>query len=349
MIKLLIILFLSIILFGDEYDFDISNIEPKEYEYNGYLRIDDKFQKLDKSSDEYQNYIHTEALFNLLFFRENITLKASVMATYDYIKDNLSESEFPINELYGEVKINTNHSLLLGKKSLKWGKGYFFNPVSFLDRAKDPTQPTQVREGYYMLKYSYNKSYKSDLKNLSYDVIYLPSTESVNKDFNADSNNLAARLYLLYFDTDIDIIYHYSDTNKDKIGIDFSKNIETNFEIHGEYAKDIGADDSFLLGLRYLTNFDLTIISEYLNDKIDRAVTLVTQKEPFDILYFSIYAKNSTNLDDKSRQDKVGAGYSFKNNIDVDLSYNINSGDSQSEFGKKPISDFIWLQLNWKF
>ena len=55
------------------------------------------------------------------------------------------------------------------------------------------------------------------------------------------------------------------------------------------------------------------------------------------------------NLQDYSMQNKVGASYLFKNNIDADLSYNVNSGDRLSEFGGKSVEDFVWLRLTWKF
>ena len=81
----------------------------------------------------------------------------------------------------------------------------------------------------------------------------------------------------------------------------------------------------------------------------DYWITLISQKEPFNLLYSAIYYKNMLNMQDYSQQNKLGISYSFKNNIDFDLSYNKNSGKDFSEFGKKFISDFIWLQMSWKY
>ena len=55
------------------------------------------------------------------------------------------------------------------------------------------------------------------------------------------------------------------------------------------------------------------------------------------------------NLQDSSGQNKVGVSYSFKNNTDIDFSYNKNSGADSSELGKKQVSDFVWLQVSWKY
>ncbi|MCD6432482.1 MAG: hypothetical protein J7L21_00430, partial [Sulfurimonas sp.] len=325
-------------------------------------------------NQKYQNYLHTEALLNFRYFYEAFTFKSSLMATYDYIKDKTDRDNYPINELYVEAKLDKNHTLLVGKESLQWGKGYFFNPVAFFDRPKDPTQPTKTREGFILTKYSYNKSFNSVLKNISFDIVYLPSSETINKDYytqvtnSKDANNGAMRLYMLLYDTDVDIIYRYSDITEDRVGIDFSKNIQTNFEIHGEFSTKPDDEYSYLLGLRYLTDFELTIISEYLykSDGLNKQeiklsnstlpflakdywISLITQKEPFDLLYSTIYYKNMMNMQDSSMQNKVGAGYSFKNNMDIDISYNINSGGRLSEFGKKTVEDFLWLQLTWKY
>ena len=375
MFKLFLILSLVIpSIYADEYDFDMESIEQEAYEYNGYLRVEDKAQRLNNDAEDFQNYLHLEGLFNFSYKHEILRFKTSVIATHDYIEDKTKESDLAINELYLEAKLTQNHSFLLGKESLAWGKGYFFNPVAFFDRPKDPTQPTQAREGFIVAKYNYNKSFKGDLKNLSFDFVYLPSTDTMNPNYyklttkENNANNIAMRLYLLLYDTDIDIIYNYSDEASDKIGIDFSKNIQTNFEVHGEYSKEIHAGYSYLLGLRYLSDFELTIISEYLfqsegltEEEIknstsslpfiakDYEITLITQKEPFDFLYSSVYYKNMMNLQDYSQQNKLGATYSFKNNIDIDLSYNLNSGTTFSEFGKKQVKEFLWLRLTWNF
>ena len=372
-IRFLILAVLSV-LDADEYDFDMSAIEKKPYEYSGYLRVDDKAQRLNNDTKDFQNYLHMEGLLDFSYSYDIFKFKISLMAIQDYIESKVSENSLQANELYLETKLTTNHTLLAGKKSLQWGKGYFFNPIAFFDRAKNPSEPTQVREGFVMAKYNYNKSFNSELKNLSFDFVYLPSTKDINSDYyrlmtnSKSADNMAMRLYLLLYDTDIDFIYNYSNGTNNKIGIDFSKNIQTNFEIHGEYAKVQGAGYSYLLGLRYLTESELTIISEYLyrsdglnkeeikttNSTLpfiakDYLITLITQKEPFDWLYSSIYYKNMLNMQDKSTQNKFGITYAFKNNTNIDLSYNINSGSTLSEFDKKQVKDFLWLKLTWNF
>ncbi|PLX21694.1 hypothetical protein C0584_01990, partial [Candidatus Parcubacteria bacterium] len=252
---LLLISLAATIVIADEYSFDMQNIEPKSYEYGGYLRADNKIQRLRDQEDEYQNQLRVEGLLDFSYFYDIFTFKAIGVGTYEYIHNKIAQTESHFNELYVDAKLNINHSFLAGKKSLMWGKGYFFNPVAFLDRKKDPADPTVAREGFTLTKYVYNKSFSGSLKNLTLDLVYLRADENINKDYyllntnEKTSDNFAAKLYLLWYDTDIDLIYSYSDKTNEKIGVDFSKNIDINFEVHGEYAKVLNDGYSYLLGV----------------------------------------------------------------------------------------------------
>ena len=44
------------------------------------------------------------------------------------------------------------------------------------------------------------------------------------------------KLYLLFYDTDIDFLTLSNGSRSARYGIDFSRNISSNFEIHGEWA-----------------------------------------------------------------------------------------------------------------
>lgn len=167
----------TLLLYGDEYDFDMDAIEQKPYEYSGYLRAEDKIEDRD-------NNLHIEGLFVFLYSYDLFRFKTSLMAGYDYRKEQVDKGYSQIDELYVESKLTQNHTFLIGKESLKWGKGYFFNPVAFFDRVKNPSEPTQAREGYSIVKYSYNKSFSTQLKNLSFDFLYLPSSERLNSAYH---------------------------------------------------------------------------------------------------------------------------------------------------------------------
>jgi hypothetical protein len=126
-----------------------------------------------------------------------------------------------------------------------------------------------------------------------------PVGTQTNHDFGKLNRvNAAAKLCLLYFDTDIDLTWLGVGSRSPRVSIDFSRNLSSALEIHGAWARlrdvetrridaagNVSTDTrdatSYLLGLRY----------RYLRAR---------QKEPFDIVYFTPSATLIANLDDRS-------------------------------------------------
>ena len=184
-------------------------------------------------------------------------------------------------EGYLSLKPNPSHTLNTGKEVVQWGKGYAFNPVSFVSRPKNPDDPTEALEGYYVVTADLIKSLGGPLKTLAFTPVILPVTENINDDFGeADYINFAAKLYFLLWDTDMDLIFFTGESRTPRYGFDFARNIKANFEIHGELAwitdfkkKSIDPQGNLstqesdilraLLGFRYLTADEITYIIEY--------------------------------------------------------------------------------------
>ena len=354
--KLSLLLFSSLLL-ADDYSFDIDEfetIEVKNYNYSGYLKAIYKNQQPNNTHNYYG-----EGLVDLNYIKDDYKLTSQFIANYKNI-DKKEDDTQTINQLFLNYKLDDNHQLNIGKISSRWGKGYFFNPVGFIDRKKDPYNPEASKEGYVLLNYRYNKTYQnSSLKNLTFDLTYLPTRGDNDLD-DKDSNNIAFKLYTLLYDIDIDLIYIYNDRYQNKLGVDFSANIQTNFELHGEYARYDDHFYSYLFGLKYLTDFELTITSEYFYQDKTLAktepfwdnryfVNKLLLKEPFDILYSSIYLKSNLNIKDNSHQMSLGGIYNFKNSIDLDISVGKNFGDEKSEYGMKKADQFFSCELKWSF
>jgi len=360
----------SSFLLASEYEFnfdELETIETKAYEYSGYIQGDYKYQSINKDSPSFpsknknsQDIYLGEFFLNYKYFQENYTFHIDLMANYEDI-DNFKNNKTTLNQGFINYKYDDNHQLYLGKKTPKWGKGYYFNPIAFIDRKKDPNDPEASREGFTQLNYKYNKVLENDLKNIAFDAIYLRTTKDFNKDLYTDSSNiLALKTYLLYKDIDIDFIYTYNDKQTNKLGVDFSTNLETNFEIHGEYGRFDNGFYSSLLGFKYLTENELTILSEYYYQSETQSkntpfwdkkylINSFTQKEPFDLLYVSIYYKNSLNLKDDSFQNKFGVLYTGITNFDLEFSYLKNSGKNSSEYGSKLIDNTSLVSLKYSF
>ena len=367
---LLFLVCINTLLYSEDFGFDMSELEQmevKSYEYSGYIKAEQKHQILNESSPKYNtknknsmdSYLG-EAYLNFKYYKNKYTFTTDFMANYENI-DKSENHNYNLNQAIVNYKYNDNHQITLGKKTSKWGKGYFFNPVAFIDRKKDPNDPEASKEGYTQFNYNYNKVYNTQIQNASFDAVYIKTTSNLNDDlYNKDSNVMALKSYILYKNVDIDFVYFYSDEVANKVGMDFSANLETNFEIHAEYAKDDDGYDSTLLGVKYLTNSDLTIISEYFyQNEIqsntspfwDRKyfINKFTQKEPADLLYLSVYYKNSLNLNDNSHQNNFGIIYTGMKNLDIDFSVGKYFGNSTSEFGSKLVDKFTWLQLKYSF
>lgn len=195
-----------------------------------------------------------------------------------------SDDDSRMYEAYGGWQIDERNNVEVGKRALRWGKGYAWSPVAFLERAKDPTDPELAREGFVMATAAWVRSFGGAVKTLSVTAAVVPTTSSLNADFggaatNATHTNPALKLYGLVYDTDIDLIWASRGSRGPRFGIDFSRNLGRQLEVHGEWARVADAPravlaagnalqvqtrtyDSGLIGLRYLTKRDATIIFE---------------------------------------------------------------------------------------
>jgi len=291
-----LIIFLGSFAFAEEeYKFDLSEIEKKPYHFGGYVELrpvlfgldrDASLYKLKfynrnegKTIEEYNGKLQLEGSLEKgiarLFVRTNFDLK------YSYLGWEHNEPKSMIYEGYLSLKPSTSLSFNFGKQSVPWGKGYAFNPVAFVSKPKDPDDPELAREGYIMASADYIKSFKGPLKTFSVTPVIFPVYKHVNEDFGTVGKlNFATKLYFLFYDTDIDLMAMTGGSRTSRVGIDFSKNLTTNLEVHGEFAfinnqrkKVIDSQGviseskfdakSYLLGIRYLTASDTTFIFEY--------------------------------------------------------------------------------------
>ena len=186
-----------------------------------------------------------------------------------------------IYEAAYSIRPDPGFTLEAGKRALKWGKGYAWNPIGFVERPKDPNDPQLAREGFVMADADWIASPGGALQTVAFTPVLLPVESNVNGDFGSRGHlNPAAKLYLLYRDTDLDFAWQGKGSRPARFGFDFSRNVTTNFELHGEWARILqfsqpltdsaghvtvrtGDATSYLLGLRYLSAADTTYIAEY--------------------------------------------------------------------------------------
>ncbi|MEJ2398264.1 MAG: hypothetical protein P8Z67_08455 [Gammaproteobacteria bacterium] len=277
---------------AEEFNFDVGSYEKKAYQFTGFLEANLDHQVINRDS------VASRLLFLNSTIPDTVTEKSAALeltgdikhehwhawATYHgqtYSSELGSDHEGTFYEALAAYQPDPGVTLELGKKTMKWGKGYAWNPVGFVERPKDPNDPELAREGYTMATADLIKSYSGALKTLAFTPVYLPVRNSVNSDYGLpDHDNFAFKLYALYHDTDLDLMYLSQGSRSYRYGVDFSKNLATNFEVHGEWAylsetsqqlvssggaitTTAHSAQQWLLGLRYLTENETTLIAEY--------------------------------------------------------------------------------------
>ncbi len=101
-----------------------------------------------------------------------------------------SDHDSRMYDAYGGWQIDPRSNVELGKRALRWGKGYAWNPVAFLERAKDPSDPELAREGFVMATGSWVRSFEGPLlQTLALTAAVVPSRSMLYSDFGGDASN----------------------------------------------------------------------------------------------------------------------------------------------------------------
>ena len=287
-----------VLLAEEEFSFDATQYEKRSFDLRGYAQ----------AWPEYIPSNQDGALYQLVFFgkeqqeelskltgalelegRYNRDIMTVLVRTHsDILWDYRGEEqEHKLYEGLLTLQPSTRFAAEVGKKANCWGKGVFWNPVAFIERPKDPNDPDLAREGFWMAAVDWVRSFGGPLQTVSFTPIAVPTLHGYNEDFGEpDHMNLAGRLYLLYRDTDIDFLFLTQGSRTARVGLDLSRNLAPNIEIHGELAyisdferveidpapscaaRNVAKEDvfSYLLGLRYRTEQDIRYILEYYFD-----------------------------------------------------------------------------------
>ncbi len=296
LIILTLFLFFLNVLSAQEYSFDFEDFEKKSYEFIGNFKFQSDFTKVDKSPalyslnflnkeeenywDSYNASLELQGSYELSKFKILLDIKDQLIFT----TNDKFENNFSIHESFLNIDVSKNIDLQIGKKSVKWGKGYIWNPVSFVGRQKDINDVDAGLEGFWLMKFDYVKSLSGIIQNFAVTPVIIPVTESINEDFQDEENfNFILNSYFLVQDTDIDFYLFMKDDQLKKLGFDLARNILPSWEIHAEYVftKEVNtdwlnsdfaiestADDNhdYLFGTRFLFETNTTLIIEYLHN-----------------------------------------------------------------------------------
>jgi len=279
---------------AEEYTFNPDEVEKKPYYFGGYAEFRPVLFGLDKNASLYKaSLFDKDPSDPMLEYNGRLWIDANIQKetagfylqlSTDYKQSDIQSETIQTKAYQAYLSLKPSSSLTIdaGKKTSKWGKGYAWNPAAFVDRPKNPEDPELQLEGYGIVSADYIKSFASGpLKTFSFTPVLLPAYGDVNDDFGkTDHLNIAARAYFLLYDTDIDLMFLSGGSKTARYGLDFSRNIGTNFEVHGEGALithfkkvliDANGNTSqrtynavnYVLGTRYLSSLNTTYILEY--------------------------------------------------------------------------------------
>lgn len=278
---------------AEDFSFDASEYEKKTFEFSGYAEAKQEALDLQPERAAYTLNYPDEPPRDWLYrstgtldLAGTLNLTNTIVNLHGqafYAQDAFASSHDYDKIMDGGIRWSpaSDFSIDMGKRVQRWGKGYAWNPVGFIERPKDPSDPQTVREGFNMLSLDWTKTGEGVIRTMTFTPVIVPTYDELNPDFGSEEYlNPAAKLYLLAWDTDIDLMWLGEGARPQSIGFDFSRNITTNLEVHGEWAHQYGVTqnylqpsggmmsqnrntDSYLLGIRYLTEREVTWIAEY--------------------------------------------------------------------------------------
>ena len=276
----------------DEFSFDVEEFEKSPWGIDGHLQADLGTARLDRDATLYRiGFLGEEEdsyrLQGGAQLQAGLTFQQDPFSAYalGVLQEKYAGEEWDGEALLYEGNLSWqasgNTRFTFGKSLLRWGKGYAWNPTNFVGRDKNPSDPDLSLEGHWMGMADLVKSFSGPLKTVALTGVVLPVSADVNSEFGEEDHvNLAAKLYLLLYDTDIDLMALSDGSRSDRYGVTASRNLTTNFEVHGETAvvtdarkAVVGPDGavtvdeedawSVLAGIRYLSSTDTTWIFEY--------------------------------------------------------------------------------------
>ncbi len=401
---------------AEDYSFDLEAFEKRPLEWRGYFELRQEHLGLREGSAGYrlnfgegpQRTVERTAASTELSadYRAGPTrLSATARALYLH-EGSVDRGQTRLYEGYFAHQAAPRTLLEAGKRTLKWGKGYAFNPVAFFERPKDPLEPELSREGFVLALADVIHTPGGGLHTLAFTPLLLPTGDALNEEFGSGEHlNPGAKLYLLYRNVDIDLLYRSNGSRPAAVGADFSANLASHWEIHGEWAytgahrqtllTDAGlevqerAAHSVLLGTRYLTEAETTWIVEYLHDgrgysaaqmeaffgRIDAAsptelsllrqaaqqgylrpnamqdylYVRASQKDAFDVLYFTPAVTAILNLEDGSYSLSPELLFAGQQDLELRLRASWLGGGAHTEFGEKPNRYKVEARVRWYF
>lgn len=287
----------------------IDKTAAQELGYRGSLKNEASYRKLSNKSllnpnneilDLERGYNFTS--FNLFCdadWKNKIKGHLNLHAFYDTQEgDSIRDVKVNINELFFNFFLGERLELDLGKEIIKWGTGYAWNPtavISPLKNSQDAQDRLERLSGLEMVKLNLF------LGGFTITGVALPELDFPREQAYLPrwkSTEWAGKIYRLIKDVDLSLVVFGSKDSKTVVGMNFSRVLGNNLELHGEMASKEGSENFYL-------------------EKKSEEYTVNGKLVP------RVYEYSQSRKDERKiySQYVLGSQYTFQNGINLALEY----------------------------
>lgn len=187
-----------------------------------------------QTSCEHIGSANLSSSYGVLSGSFGFTAKGSDLAKTEY--------DFAIHELTADVNLTEQIDFQIGKKILKWGTGYAFNPTGVVEPGRLPSDPSdrlKLNDGRNLA------SLTMFIDKNSFSIVYLNDYQIKNSKLYWSENEIAARANTYLGGFDLSLVGHYKSGNRLELGFNSSCVIGDNLEIHGEVLGKKGSSQEY--------------------------------------------------------------------------------------------------------
>ncbi len=162
----------------EEFTFDAEEFEPKVFEFSGYIEGEPEYARANRDGALYQLQFFgrdPDKIHRPLYRHPGAGRPPAQRHRQPQLPDPFRgrlglpgrNDDHALYQGYLSLQPDPGFAVDLGKKAIRWGKGYAWNPVAFVERAKDAGDPDLSREGYWISAVDWVNRFDGPLQTLA--------------------------------------------------------------------------------------------------------------------------------------------------------------------------------------
>ncbi len=168
----------------------------------------------------------------------------SVLLNLSTNTDNLSSPDYAysLREFSFNYSLSDAWDITIGKKILKWGTGYAFNPTGVVEPQRSPSDPSDrlgENEGLDLASVDFFTG-KSSLT-----LVYVNESGIGSRKWHWGAQQIALRAYTFLSGLDLSFVGHYREGDRLELGGNWSYVVGDNLELHGEFLGKQGSSNLY--------------------------------------------------------------------------------------------------------